>query len=216
MAQDYASSIAGSAIRVSRLRADGTIATGATASYKLESFISVSFTPEYEEGDEITQKDANGAVCVSFKQPDTLKRVSIEIAICNPDPEFTEITSGGLLLEDSGTTDSVGWAAPEVGVDANPNGVAVEVWSKAVQAGKIAAANPYWHWVFPYVKVRPSGTRVIENGLLANTFEGFGVGNVGFGDGPDGSWLFPSATNRPYAYARTTATPSGNGYVSVA
>lgn len=214
MAQDYASSIAGTAIRVTRLQASGAPATGTTAAYKLESFISVSFTPEYEDGDEIVQKGANGAVCVTFKQPDTLKRVTLEVAICNPDPEFTEIACGGLLLVDG--SDNVGWASPEVGVDALPNGVGLEVWSRAIQAGKPASSNPYWHWVFPYVILRPSGSRVIENGLLANTFEGWGVGNVQFDDGPDGSWAFPSATNRPYAYARTTSSPSGNGYVTVA
>lgn len=85
MAQDYASSIAGAAIRVTRLKADGTLATGESASYIMESFISVSFTPEYEEGDEFVQKDANGRVCVTYKAPDTLKRVTLEVAICNPD-----------------------------------------------------------------------------------------------------------------------------------
>lgn len=214
MAQDYASSIAGVAIRVSRLNADGTIATGDNASYVMESFISVSFTPEYEEGDEFVQKDANGRVCVSYKAPDTLKRVTLEVAICNPDPEFTEITSGGSILSDDGDV-SIGYAAPEIGVDATPNGVALEVWSRAIKNGKNAPANPYWHWIFPYVVLRPSGDRVIENGLLANTFEGWGVGNEGFGSGPDGTWLFEEAAGRPYAYARTATAPSGNGFAEV-
>lgn len=213
MSQDYASSIAGTAIRVTRLQASGAIATGATASYVLQSFISVSFTPEYEDGDEFTQKDANGNVCVTYKSPDTLKRVSLQVAICNPDPEFTEITSGGLILATG--EESVGYASAEIGVNATPNGVGLEVWSKAIKNGKPTATNPYWHWLFPYVVLRPSGDRVLENGLLANTFEGWGVGNLEFGDGPDSSWLFASATNRPYAYARAATAPSTTGYVSV-
>src|SRR5690606_22669237 len=177
--------------------------------------ISVSFTPEYEEGDEFVQKDANGRACVTYKAPDTLKRVTLEVAICNPDPEFPEITSGGTILSDE-ADQSIGYAAPRVGVDATPNGVALEVWSRAIKNGKNAPTNPYWHWIFPYVVLRPSGDRTIENGLLANTFEGWGVGNEGFGTGPGGDWLFADAASRPYAYARSATAPTGNGYVEVA
>lgn len=210
MAQSsYAASVLGAAVRVTRLNSDGTTASGASASYVLNSFIRVSFTPEYEEGDEITEKTAAGEVCVTFKAPDTLKRVNLELAICNPDPEFTELVSGGVLLSSGG--ESVGWAAPTIGTDPTPNGVSLEVWSKAVVNGSVAGANPYFRWVFPYVQMRPAGERVIENGLLANTFEGFGVGNTGWGNGPQNDWTFTS--DRAFAYARTSSAPIGlNGY----
>lgn len=213
--QDFAASVQGVAIRVTRLDAVGNPMTGAMDSYTTSSFIRVSFTPEYEEGDEITEKAANGTVCVSFKAPDTLKRVTMEIAICEPDPEFTALVSGGVLLTkqltsgQEATRRSVGWASGQVGEDPSGNGVAVEVWSYAVQNGKRAASLPYYHWIFPYVKVRQSGDRVIENGLLANTFEGFGLGNSAFADGPDGRWEFPAVADRPYAYARSDWAPVG-------
>lgn len=213
MAQDHAASISGVAIRASRLTASGAITTGEEASYVLENFISVSFTPEYEDGDEFVQKAANGTVCATYKAPDTLKRVTLELAVCNPDPELSELLAGGLLLQEDGT--SIGYASALVGQDANPNGVGIEVWSRAIQDGKPAATNPYWRWVFPYVILRPSGERVIENGLLANTFEGWGVGNVAFAGGPTGDWPFPESTNRPYAYSRFDTAPTGNGFVPV-
>jgi hypothetical protein len=215
MAQDYASSISGVALRITRLTSDGSFATGPSASYVLNSdFISLSFTPEYEEGDEFVQKGADGTVCATYKAPDTLKRVTLEIAICNPDPEFTELISGGVLLSDGGT--NVGYATTEVGVDGNPYGAAIEVWSKAIQNGKPASVRPYWHWIFPYTIMRPSGDRAIENGLLANTFEGWGVGNEMFAEGPDASWAFPEASNRAYAYARTATAPTAlHGYQAV-
>jgi hypothetical protein len=179
----------------------------------------VSFTPEYEEGDEITEKSANGSVCVTYKSPDTLKRITMELAICEPDPELTNLVSGGLLLRKNlGTfseknTKSIGWAAPAVGDDPAGNGVAIEVWSLAIKDGKKSATLPYFHWVFPYAKLRQSGDRVIENGLMANTFEGYGLGNVNFGDGLDDRWEFPTAAERPYSYARTSWAPTGrNGF----
>ena len=209
--QDYAASIQGVSIRVTRLDAAGNLLNGAGDSYTTSAFMRVSFTPEYEEGEEITEKNANGVVCVSYKAPDTLKRITMELAICEPDPELSALLSGGLLLRKTvgGVSQSVGWALPGVGDDPAGNGVAVEVWSHAVKNGKRASSLPYFHWVFPYVKVRQSGDRVIENGMLASTFEGYGLGNPNFGAGLDGRWEFPVAAERPYAYARSSWAPSG-------
>jgi hypothetical protein len=214
--QEYAASIQGVSIRVTRLDSTGTLLSGPGDSYTTSAFMRISFTPEYEEGDEITEKGANGVVCVTYKAPDTLKRITMELAICEPDPELTALLSGGLLLrKDVGQGDvkSVGWAAPGVGDDPAGNGVAIEAWSHAVKDGKRSGVLPYFHWVFPYAKMRQSGDRVIENGLMANTFEGFGLGNVNFQAGPDGRWEFPLAAERPYAYARTSWAPTAiNGF----
>ena len=213
--QDYAASVQGVAIRVTRLDAAGNLLTEPGDSYTTSAFLRTSFTPEYEEGDEIIEKSASGVICVSYKAPDTLKRITMELAICDPDPELTALLSGGLLLRKNfgtyASTDnkSVGWAAPGVGDDPSGNGVAIECWSFAVKDGKRATSLPYFYWVFPWVKLRQSGDRVIENGLLANTFEGYGLGNVSFGSGLDGRWEFPVATERPYAYARDSWAPTG-------
>ena len=218
MAQEYASSIQGVAARVTRLAADGSLATGLTASYVMKAFTRVSFTPEFAEGEDIEEKSANGEICVAFRTNDTLKRVTLELAICEPDPEFTELLAGGTLLATSGGSPvNIGYAAPVTGVDSNPNGSALEVWSKAIANGRPAATRPYFHWLFPYVQMRPTGERVIENGLLANTFSGWGVGNSEFGEGTPvhdvSPWAF--TTDRAYAYARVAAAPTTTGYVEV-
>jgi hypothetical protein len=205
--QDYAASIQGVSIRITRLDAAGNLLNGPGDSYVTSAFMRVSFTPEYEEGDEITEKNANGVVCVTYKSPDVLKRITMELAICEPDPEITSLISGGLLLRKG--NQSIGWAAPGVGDDPAGYGVAVEVWSHAIANGKKSTTLPYFHWVFPYAKLRQSGDRVIENGMLATTFEGYGLGNVNFNNGPDGRWEFDVAAERPYSYARATWAPQG-------
>lgn len=213
MPQDYAASVQGVAIRVTRLDAAGNLLNGPSDSYTTSAFIRTSFTPEYEAGDEITEKAADGTVCVSFQAPDTLKRVNLELAICDPDPELSALMSGGLMLSGSGAQGGPeqvqGWASAQVGEDPSGNGVAVEVWSRAIQNGKPANQNPYFRWVFPFVKTRLSGDRVIENGLLATTFEGFGLGNINFRSGIDKTWRWPAATDRPYLYARENWAPNG-------
>lgn len=213
MANDNASSVAGHAIRVTRLQANGNLATGEKASYVTKKFVSLGFTPEYETGDEFTTKAADGTVCATWKAPDTLKRVTLSIALCDPDPEFTEIIAGGTLLANE-EGDSVGWKAPLVGTDATPNGCAIEVWSIANVGGRQASVNPYWHWVFPYAQMHSAGERAIQNDLLATSFEGWAVGNPGFGDGPAAP-LWPFGTDAPVAYARTTGIPAGTGYQAV-
>lgn len=213
--QDYAASIQGVSIRVTRLDANGNLLNGAGDSYTTSAFMRVSFTPEYEAGDEITEKSANGAICVTYKSPDTLKRITMELAICEPDAELTNLISGGLLLRKNAGTfvapdhKSIGWAAPAVGDDPAGNGVSIEAWSWAIKDGKKAATMPYFYWVFPYAKLRQSGDRVIENGMLATTFEGYGLGNVNFGSAIDSRWEFPTAAERPYSYARSSWAPTG-------
>jgi hypothetical protein len=213
--QEYAASIQGVSIRVTRLDSTGNLLNGPGDSYTTSAFMRVSFTPEYEEGDEITEKNANGVVCVTYKSPDTLKRITMELAICEPDAELSALISGGLLLRKTvnGVSKSVGWAAPGVGDDPAGNGVAIEAWSHAVKDGKKASVLPYFHWVFPYAKLRQSGDRVIENGMLATTFEGYGLGNITFGSGLDSRWEFPVAAERPYSYSRSDWAPTGlNGF----
>jgi hypothetical protein len=213
--QEYAASIQGVSIRVTRLDASGNLLNEPGDSYTTSAFMRLSFTPEYEEGDEITEKGANGAVCVTYKSPDTLKRITMELAICEPDTELTQLLSGGLLLRKNLGTyaspdrKSVGWSSPATGDDPAGNGVAIETWSHAIIDGKKASTLPYFHWVFPYAKLRLSGDRVIENGLLANTFEGYGLGNTAFSLGLDERWEFPTATERPYSYARSYWAPTG-------
>jgi len=213
--QEYAASIQGVSIRVTRLDASGNLLNQPGDSYTTSAFMRLSFTPEYEEGDEITEKGANGAVCVTYKSPDTLKRITMELAICEPDPELTQLLSGGLLLRKNLGTyaspdrKSVGWSSPAAGDDPAGNGVAIETWSHAIIDGKKASNLPYFHWVFPYAKLRLSGDRVIENGLLANSFQGYGLGNTAFSMGLDERWEFPVATERPYSYARSGWAPTG-------
>ena len=213
--QDYAASIQGVSIRVTRLDAAGNLLNNPGDSYTTSAFIRVSFTPEYEQGDEITEKSANGAVCVTYKSPDTLKRITMELAICEPDPELTQLISGGLLLRKNLGTyaspdrKSIGWSSPGVGDDPAGFGVAIETWSHAIFEGKKSSTLPYFHWIFPYCKLRLSGDRVIENGMLATTFDGYGLGNTEFSSGPDERWEFPLATERPYSYARSTWAPTG-------
>lgn len=114
MAQDYAASVQGVCIRASRLGSTGAPAIGTEASYVMSAFIRASFTPEYDEGEEITERNAAGELCVSYKAPDTLRRVTLELAICEPDPELTALLAGGTILTAAATGTATNLASASV------------------------------------------------------------------------------------------------------
>src|SRR5215471_9451561 len=193
-ARDGASSVQGVALRVTRLNLDGSI----NLDYPVlttKGFMTASFSSEFEDGDEITEKAADGSVCISWKNDDTLKRLNFSLALCSPDPEAAALIAGGDVLcapadimGSDGTTvvvaagEIVGYTCTPVGsVAGNP--VALEVWSYANVGGKPAAGTPFWHWAFPYVKVRYDGDREFSNGALANEFTGQALGNEALADG---------------------------------
>jgi hypothetical protein len=214
MASDNAASVQGVALRVCKLGPDGKPLVGPKSSIVTDAFMRFGWSSEYTTGEEMEQKGANGNVCVYFQPDDVFKRVTISLAICNPSPELNEMLVGGnILLSDSGT-DPIGYAAPAAGMAGTPNGVALEVFSRAIVNGRPAPDYPYWRWVFPYAKLKFTGDRVLENGVMANEFEGWGLGNSNYGKGAANDW--PYQTDRAYHYARTATAPLGiNDYVPV-
>ena len=174
-ARDGAASIQGEVVRITPLNLDGSIDT-TKPMLTTAGFISASFGTEFEDGDEITEKAANGAICIQYKADDSMKGITFNLSLCTPDPEAAALLAGGKVICDPATGEIVGYSSPAVG-DIVGNPVAVEIWSKAIIKGKPAAGTPYWHWVFPYVRVRYDGDREFSNGALSNEFSGTGVGN---------------------------------------
>lgn len=212
MANDHAASVQGVALRVCQLNPDGTPKVGDKTAWVTTAFMRFGFTPQYTTGTEIEEKGADGNICVYYRTADVLKAVNFTLTICAPDPELTELLTGGTLLTEGDET--VGYAAPDIGVDGTPNGVALEVFSHAIVAGRPAVVNPYWRWMFPFAKMKFSGDRTMENGAMGSAFEGWGYGNPQYGAGAAGDWPFTTAA--PFQYARVSTAPLGvNGYLPV-
>lgn len=212
-ARDSAASVQGEVVRITPLTSDGANDTSRPV-LTAEGFISASFSPEYEDGDEITEKAANGKICIQYKADDSMKGITFNLSLCSPDPEAANILAGGKVLYTPTPTTVVGYSSPAVG-EAVGNPVAIEIWSKAIVNGKPAASQPYWHWVFPYVRVRFDGSREFSNGALSNEFSGTGVGNdalcaLGLTLPADdfGTTNYAAALANPFSYVRSTAKPT--------
>lgn len=210
-ARDGASSVQGTKIRVTRLNTDGSIDANFPVLVS-EGFISASFSPQFEDGEEINEKAANGAVCVAWKADDTMTRLDFNLSLCTPDPEITSLVAGGGIIRDE-NGEVVGYTSVGVG-DVVGNPVAIEIWSYANVGGKPAAGQPYWHWVFPYVKVRHEGDREFSNGLLGNEYSGQALGNAALAstglnpaNADDDYVAYRAALNNPFSYVRTASQP---------
>lgn len=110
----------------------------------------------------------------------------------------------------------IGYRAPEVNVDATPNGVSIEVWSRAIRDNAFDASLPYFHWVLPRARLVPSDAITMgAEDPTTPTFEGTLEQNASFGDGPADDITFP--TDRIYQYCRVADIPDlSAGFVAVA
>lgn len=215
IATDHANSFQAVAMQVSSLSAAGVPVSGSSSCWITNQFVSVGFTPTYQAGADAAQLAADGSLCLDYKSPDVLRYAALSIAICNPEPELRYIMSGGeLFTPPPGTGVPVtGYGAPQHGVLATPNGISIECWSRAIVNGKAAVTNPYWYWVFPYAQLWPTGETVLQNGIPAIVFTGYGYGNTAFGTGPQGTWPFDQS--RPYQFARAATVPTiVNGFIA--
>lgn len=211
-ATDHANSFQAVAMRVGKLNANSTPTTGSNSAWTSNQFISVGFTPTYQAGADLAQLAADGTVCADYKSPDMLRYAALSVAICNPEPELRQLMGGGIVFTPPPGTGAVtGYGAPLPGSVPVPNGISLEVWSRAIVNGKPASTNPYWYWVFPYAQLWPTGETTLENGLPAMVFSGYGYGNASWAPGVDGAWPFTS--DRAYQYARAATTPTiTNGF----
>lgn len=87
---------------------------------------------------------------------------------------------------------NIAYAAPNMGVVGNPNGVGVELFGKAVIQGQQVSNLPYWRWAIPGVKNLVVAARDFTNAALQNQFNGQAFPNANWGTGPFGDWNIPT------------------------
>lgn len=189
-------------MRITKLDDTGAPLVGPRNSYKTDALVQAQIGLEYEDGEEIIQKNGSGVICLTYKANDSLKRGTISgLQVCTPDPNVLAFMVGGNVLERG--ADQVGYQAPEVGSDPNPNGFSLELWTRAIIDGAFAG---YFWWVLPRANVRPSGDWVLSGAdPLVPEFEGSATQNPNWLDGPNNDWEFPS--DRVWQYVQTSTLP---------
>jgi hypothetical protein len=148
MAATCVSPIKASVLRAIKLDSCGIPVTGASSAVSvLRGFISVGATPEYEEGQEFIQKNADGSLCVNEKDPNELKRVGLEIQVCTMDPDFQVIVSGERLLTTGAPATGTGVAYGEGQLTSR---FSLELWQPIAGANACSpgGVRQYVYWLF--------------------------------------------------------------------
>lgn len=211
MANDCLPQVQACRIRVTRLDANGVPTPGASNMYTSDALTSIAFAWEVAAGTEITAENGCGIQVLNFAAQDTLRRGNITIQLVTPDPQLSEMLSGGDVLT-SGA--AVGLSAPPLG-ELVDNPISIEVWAKRVRDGKIDPTFPYAWWVYPWVQnVRPDD-HTQENAPFQPGFIGRAFENDNWFNGPLNNW--PVASDRVYQWLPTATIPAANcGYQTVA
>lgn len=203
---DCAGSVQMCRTRVARLDTDGQPLAGDGNLYVSDAVVRFAMTPEVTAGTDFESLNGCGEACVTFKDCDRIKRWNLEIEVCTPDPYLEELFAGGDLVTFGGEV--VGYMPSNVGAQPCPDGVSLEMWSKAVVDGALASTKPYWRWVLPRTKWQ-FGARELSNTVLANPFTGFSEENDNWLDGPANDWftIADQGVDRSWARARDSELP---------
>lgn len=147
-----------------------------------DSFISLSLTAELEEPDEFTVKLANGKLCINEIGCATLKRYTVEVTLCNADPDLFEIMGGVTKVLDF-AGDVVGY---EIDQDLGACGkFSLEFWTRLPQDQCLDNGCPaYIYWLLPCLQNGRVGDITIENGPLEFSFTADAIPSSVWGVGP--------------------------------
>lgn len=179
------------AIRLAKITAAGAPDVGASNGYVSDALISLQVSVELTEGDEFEQKNGCGAICQTFKDCDRIKRLSLSMDLCQLDANLIEFLTDADLFSSGGNP--IGWQFPSV-TAACPNGVSLEVWTKAWDGTEQAVPTftdpdaAYWHWVFPRTKWT-MGNITMDNSIMVVPVTGFAEENSSItANGPFNDW----------------------------
>jgi len=181
------SPVRGNAMRVTKLDGCGRPIYGDDSVGVSDGFVSVAFTANTDEGEEINVQNAAGKTCVRDTPCVTLLGYAVEIEFCNVDPALFAILTG-----QEPVTDYTGAASGfriNSDVSACDSGFALELWTGvpgvACDASTDASAQPSGYLLVPYLQGGVLGDFTIENGAISFTVTGASTKTgSGWGKGP--------------------------------
>lgn len=178
MATNCFGSIKGKVMRVVRLNECGVPVVGAKSVVVSDGFIKVDLSPEYEDGEEFTVKNAWGDLCINEQDAPRLKSLGAAIDFCKVDPDLFEIVTGARLLLSG--TDAHGYV---LNGDPPDGRFSLEVWSKVPGVGGCAGGTASWvYWLLPNLGLGRLGDVTVENGPVTFSLSGTSAG------APAGAW----------------------------
>ena len=177
--------VRGRTMRVTRADACGRVVYGEFSHVVTGGFVSVAYTANTTESEEISVTNAAGEVCVFEPSKVEVSGYSVELVFCDVDPDvFTMITGQAIYLDAFGNT--VGFTV-DTNINLEGQGFGLEVWMGAANVDACAAGGTgkYGYLLLPYLKGGILGDFTVENGSINFTITGASTrdGNA-WGKGP--------------------------------
>lgn len=150
-------------VRATLLDECGAPVAGASSTVVTDGMISVDMSTETEDGDDYTQKNGNGDLCISESSPSRLKWATAGINFCKVDPELYNLLSGmPLIMDDATTPNAIGVSLNE---DAWATGnAALEFWTDvAGQACGAGVGKSYGYFLLPWTHYGALDDFTLEN-----------------------------------------------------
>jgi hypothetical protein len=176
-------SIRGTAMRITKLDSCGRPVVGPHSVLVTDGFITATFAPQYQEGNEVTVTKANGIVCVNDKAPDSLTRFDVTLSLCAVNPALLTLLGGYEAVLDNNAA-AVGFRVAE---SVGSLGVAVEVWTDVFTEEDCvgASSGQYGYFLAPrVVAARISSDFSITNDALSIELQGRTKKGAGWAVGP--------------------------------
>ena len=151
----------GRVFRLTRLTSCGVPVEGATSSLTSAGFVSVAWSPQYDEGTAIQPLRADATFCVNIPARPQLTGVQTTITLCQVDPDAIELSTGNPVYPDA-DGNIVGFGIGETSAD---TAFALEVWSGVPGAECSEAAETFGYFLAPWNTGGRLGDFTIENGL---------------------------------------------------
>lgn len=177
--------VLGKRIRVTRLDNCGSVPEDAEANGYLvtDGFITVTLTSEVEDGTEIVQRNASGALCVNERLSSSFKRFTAEIEFCGVNPSLLAMVSNAEPYEDY-NGDVAGFTVPEGELN---KAFSLELWTGLSGQGCAEGADEASGYILlPYVQAGVLGDITIdgENAVTFSLTGAYTKGGNHWGVGP--------------------------------
>ena len=176
--------IRGRRMRVTRLNGCGVPVAGDESQAVTDGFVSIAFTAQTTEAEEIIITNAGGQTCARDPGSPEFNGYQLEITFCGVQPCIFEMITGQPPVTDA-AGDTVGFKMNSA-VDQSQSAFALEVWAGVPGVECTAdGGGSYGYILVPYVSSGVVGDFTIENGAVNFVVNGASTkdGN-GWGVGP--------------------------------
>lgn len=178
--------VKGRRLRVTRLDSCGRPVYGEDSQAVTKGFITVGFTANTTESDEINLTNAAGEVCVFEASVQQLTGYTLEIQFCGVDPDLLSIVTGQPVVVGYDGQTVIGFDI-DTEIELTDVNFAFELWMGAPSGNACApgATGTYGYMLLPFLSGGILGDFTVENAALTFTITGSATKNGnGWGVGP--------------------------------